>query len=159
MHYAKIVGEYLWSPLGAETDAYITVDSQGTARTAGGICATLRDLARFGEMMRNNGISNSKQVVPSWWIDDIRKNGNAEAWSRGKLVAVFPHGNYRSKWYTVDRDRTAFAAVGIHGQWLYVDPSAETVIVRVSSQPTPMDLDLDCMWLRGYDAIANKLSW
>jgi len=158
MHYARIVGEYLWSPLGTQTDAYITVDSQGTARAAGGICATIRDLARFGEMMRNNGISNGKQVVPGWWIDDIRKNGKAEAWSRGELVVVFPHGNYRSKWYTVDRDRAAFAAVGIHGQWIYVDPAAETVIVRVSSQPLPMDLDLDRMWLRGYNVIANSLS-
>jgi CubicO group peptidase (beta-lactamase class C family) len=108
--------------------------------------------------MRNDGISNGKQVVPTWWIDDIRKNGNADAWSRGELVSVFPNGNYRSKWYTVDRKRTAFAAVGIHGQWIYVDPAAETVIVRVSSQSLPMDLDLDRMWLRGYAAIASRLA-
>jgi CubicO group peptidase (beta-lactamase class C family) len=158
MSYASIVAEYLWRPLGAESDAYITVDSQGAARVAGGICATLRDLARFGEMMRNNGISNGKQVVPTWWIDDIRNNGNADAWSRGKLVAVFPNGNYRNKWYTVDRSRTAFAAVGIHGQWIYIDPAAETVIVRVSSQPLPMDLDFDRMWMRGYNAIASHLA-
>ena len=158
MPYAKIVAENLWGPLGAENDAYITVDSQGAARVAGGICATLRDLARFGEMMRNHGVSNGRQVVPSWWIDDIRKNGNAEAWSRGDLVVVFPNGNYRNKWYTVDRDRTAFAAVGIHGQWIYIDPAAETVIVRVSSQPTPMDIELDCMWLCGYAAIASHLA-
>lgn len=158
MPYAKIVAENLWGPLGAENDAYITVDSQGAARVAGGICATLRDLARFGEMMRNHGVSNGRQVVPSWWIDDIRRHGNAEAWSRGDLVMVFPNGNYRSKWYTVDRDRTAFAAVGIHGQWIYVDPAAETVIVRVSSQPMPMDIELDRMWLRGYAAIANYLA-
>jgi CubicO group peptidase (beta-lactamase class C family) len=73
-------------------------------------------------------------------------------------VMVFPNGNYRNKWYTVDRDRTAFAAVGIHGQWIYIDPAAETVIVRVSSQPAPMDIDLDRMWLRGYAAIASHLA-
>jgi CubicO group peptidase (beta-lactamase class C family) len=156
--YAKIVAENLWRPLGAENDAYITVDSQGAARVAGGICATLQDLARFGEMMRNHGVSNGRQVVPSRWIDDIRKNGNADAWSRGDLVMVFPNGNYRNKWYTVDRDRTAFAAVGIHGQWIYIDPAAETVIVRVSSQRTPMDIELDRMWLRGYAAIASHLA-
>jgi CubicO group peptidase (beta-lactamase class C family) len=97
-------------------------------------------------------------LVPSWWIDDIRKNGNAEAWSRGELVAVFPNGNYRNKWYTVDRNRTAFAAVGIHGQWIYVDPAAETVIVRVSSRPLLMDLDLDRMWLCGYNTIVGSLA-
>jgi CubicO group peptidase (beta-lactamase class C family) len=54
-----------------------------------------------------------------------------------------PNGNYRGKWYTIDRDRSAFAAVGIHGQWIYVDAGAETVIVRVSSQPIPMDIALE----------------
>jgi CubicO group peptidase (beta-lactamase class C family) len=152
--YAKILSQYLWEPMGAENDAYIAVDSRGAARVAGGICATVRDLARFGEMMRNRGVSKGRQVVPGWWIDDIRNNGNAEAWSRGE---VFPNGNYRSKWYTVDRNHTPFAAVGIHGQWIYIDPANETVIVRVSSQPLPMDLDLDRMWLRGYSAIATWL--
>ena len=158
MSYAKVLSHYLWRPMGAQHDAYITVDSRGAARAAGGICATLPDLARFGEMMRNFGVSNGRQVVPTWWINDIRDNGDAQAWSRGDLTKVFPNGNYRSKWYTIDRSQTAFAAVGIHGQWIYVDPAAETVIVRVSSQPLPMDLDLDHMWLRGYRAIAARLN-
>jgi CubicO group peptidase (beta-lactamase class C family) len=157
MSYAKILSQYLWQPMGAQHDAYITVDSRGAARVAGGICATLRDLARFGEMMRNHGVSNGRQVVPAWWIDDIRRNGNAVAWSRGDLTKVFPNGNYRSEWYTIDRSQNAFAAIGIHGQWIYVDPANETVIARVSSQPLPMDLDLDHMWLRGYRAIATGL--
>ncbi|HEX7920449.1 MAG TPA: serine hydrolase, partial [Bradyrhizobium sp.] len=121
--YAKILAQYLWQPMGAEHDAYIAVDSRGAARVAGGICATLRDLARFGEMMRNHGISNGRQVVPTWWVYDIRQNGNAEAWSRGDLTKVFPNGNYRNKWYTLDRRETPFAAVGIHGQWIYIDPT------------------------------------
>ena len=146
MSYAKILSHYLWQPMGAQHDAYITVDSRGDARVAGGICATLRDLARFGEMMRNYGISDGRQVVPALWIDDIRRNGNAEAWSRGDLTKVFPNGNYRSKWYTIDRGQSPFAAVGIHGQWIYVDPANETVIARVSSQPLPMDLDV-AAWL------------
>lgn len=155
MSYAKILSHYLWQPMGTQHDAYITVDSRGAARVAGGICATLRDLARFGEMMRNHGVSNGRQVVPAWWIDDIRRNGNAEAWSRGDMTKVFPNGNYRSKWYTIDRGLTAFAAVGIHGQWIYIDPANATVVTRVSSQPLPMDLDH--MWLRAYRAIATQL--
>jgi CubicO group peptidase (beta-lactamase class C family) len=157
LSYAKILSHYLWQPMGAEHDAYITVDSRGAARVAGGICATLRDLARFGEMMRNHGVSNGRQVVPAWWIDDIRRNGNAAAWLQGDLTKVFPNGNYRSTWYTIDRCHSAFAAVGIRGQWVYVDPASELVIARVSSQPLPMDLGLDHTWLRGYRAIATKL--
>ncbi|MDI1261786.1 MAG: serine hydrolase [bacterium] len=158
MSYAKILSQHLWAPMGAEHDAYITVDSQGAARVAGGICATVRDLARFGEMMRNHGVSNGKQVVPVWWIDDIRRNGNADAWLRGDLTKVFANGNYRSKWYTIEHGEPPFAAIGIHGQWIYIDPAGDTVVARVSSQPLPMDLDLDMMWLRGYRAIAARLN-
>jgi CubicO group peptidase (beta-lactamase class C family) len=158
LSYAKILSQYLWQPMGAQHDAYITVDSRGAARVAGGICATLRDLARFGEMMRNHGVSNGRQVVPAWWIDDIRRNGNVEAWLRGDLTKVFPNGNYRSKWYTIDRGESPFSAVGIHGQWIYVDPANAAVIARVSSQPLPMDLDLDHMWLRAYRVITTRLN-
>ncbi|MDB5547691.1 MAG: serine hydrolase [Tardiphaga sp.] len=156
--YAKILQDELWAPMGAESDAYIAVDSHGAARAAGGICATLRDLARFGEMMRNNGVSNGRPVVPNDWVHDIRKNGDAAAWSRGKFTVLFPNGNYRSKWYTPDVAREAFSAIGIHGQWIYIDPQAETVIVRVSSQAIPFDMPKDVLWLGACRAIADRLS-
>lgn len=157
--YAKILHQYLWAPLGAEYDAYVGIDSRGAARAAGGFCASIRDLAKFGEMMRNNGVSSTgRQVVPGWWIDDIRNNGNAEAWSRGEYVALFPNGNYRSKWYTPDRSRSAFCAIGIHGQYIYVDPQDETVIVRVSSQAGPFEIANDLMWIRACRAISDRLA-
>ena len=156
--YAKLMQDHLWAPMGAENDAYIAVDSQGAARAAGGMCATLRDLARFGEMMRNNGVSNGRQVVPGDWVHDIRKNGDADAWSRGKFTVLFPNGNYRSKWYTPDVTREAFSAIGIHGQWIYIDPQSETVIVRVSSQPIPFDMPKDVIWLNACRAIASRFA-
>ena len=159
MSYAKVLHHYVWDPLGANHDAYVGIDSRGAARAAGGFCATIRDLATFGEMMRNNGVSGTgRQVVPSWWIDDIRAKGNAEAWARGDYVALFPNGKYRSKWYTPDLARSAICAIGIHGQYIYVDPQDETVIVRVSSQPIPFELANDLMWLRACRAIGSRLS-
>ena len=95
------------------------------------------------------------QFAPNWVVG---AEGQYSWLGKNNLTAVFPNGNYRSQWYTIDRDRAAFAAVGIHGQWIYVDPAAEMVIVRVSSQPTPMDIALDHMWLRGYRAITNHLA-
>jgi CubicO group peptidase (beta-lactamase class C family) len=159
MSYAKILQHYLWAPMGAEYDAYITLDSRGAARAAGGLCASVRDLARFGELMRNNGVSSTgRQVVPSWWIVDIRNNGNSDAWARGEYTVLFPNGNYRSKWYTPDRSRTAFCAIGIHGQYVYVDPQDETVIVRVSSQPIPFEVENDLAWIRACRAITARLA-
>lgn len=159
MAYAKILHHYIWEPMGAEDDAYITVDSRGAARAAGGFCATVRDLARFGEVMRNNGVSaTGRQVVPASWIDDIRNNGDAGAWARGKFTEMFPNGNYRSKWYIPDAASGAFCAIGIHGQYIYVDPTDEAVIVRVSSQHIPHEIPNDRMWVRACHAITGHLA-
>lgn len=156
--YAQILSEHIWAPMGAEDDAYITLDTHGASRAAGGICATLRDLARFGEMIRNRGLGNGTQVVPGGWIDDIHFNGDTQAFADGDLAHVFPGGRYRSNWYTVDPARADLAAVGIHGQWIFIDPTTDTVIVKVASQPTPMDVPIDQRWLAAFRAIAERLS-
>lgn len=156
--YAQILSDYIWAPMGAEDDAYITLDTHGASRSAGGICATLRDLARFGEMIRNRGLANGTQVVPGRWIDDIHHNGDRQAWTDGDLAFIFPEGRYRSCWYTVDPARLTLAAVGIHGQWIYIDPTRDMVIVKVASQPKAMDIeDMDRRWLAAFDAIGEAL--
>lgn len=156
--YAQILSENIWAPMGAEDDAYITLDTHGASRSAGGICATVRDLARFGEMIRQRGIANGAQVVPGAWIDDIHRNGNEQAWQDGDLAFVFPNGRYRACWYTIDPARNDLAAVGIHGQWIHIDPSTDTVIVKVAAQPNPMDVAIDHRWLAAFRAIGAHLA-
>jgi CubicO group peptidase (beta-lactamase class C family) len=154
--YAGIVSEYLWQPLGAECDAYVTVDAHNAMRAAGGVCVSPRDLARFGEMMRRRGVGNGRQVVPAWWIDDINMRGDPQAWARAELAEVFPQASYRSQWYRIDRDRGVLAAFGIQGQWIYIHPDAEIVIIRMASEATPLDFDRVRGWRRGFDAIAAR---
>jgi CubicO group peptidase (beta-lactamase class C family) len=156
--YAQILSEYVWAPMGAQDDAYITLDTHGASRSAGGICATLRDLGRFGEMIRKRGLAGGAQVVPGWWIDDIHHNGDLQAFADGDLAFVFPGGRYRSCWYSVDIARNDLAAVGIHGQWILIDPTTDTVIVKVASQPNPMDIPIDYRWLAAFRAIGAYLS-
>jgi len=153
--YAEILSEYLWVPLGAERDAYITVDAYGAMRAAGGICVTPLDLARFGEMIRRRGVANGRQVVPGAWIDDINQRGDPDAWARSELAEIFPQASYRSQWYRVDRDRAVLIAFGIHGQFIYIHPEAEVVIIRMASEATPLDPDRVRGWRRGFDAIAE----
>jgi CubicO group peptidase (beta-lactamase class C family) len=153
--YADILSEYLWAPLGAGHDAYITVDARDAMRAAGGICVTPRDLARFGEMIRRHGIAGGRQVVPGAWIDDINESGDPEAWARAEFAEMFPHASYRSQWYRIDRDRGVLVAFGIHGQWIYIHPEAELVIIRMASEATPLDLERMRGWRRGFDAIAD----
>lgn len=162
--FATLLSEQLWRPLGAEGDACVTVDHAGAARSAGGICALLRDLGRFGELMRNGGrAAGKRQVVPADWVGDTLNGGNdiTDAWwitevGPGCTPAVRPP-RYRNQWYQTGNSGGAFFAVGIHGQWIYVDPAATLTMVRLSSQPRPVDDALDSLWLRGCDAVARTL--
>lgn len=153
---ADLLSDRIWAPIGAEMPAYITVDRLGAPRNAGGISASLRDLARFGEMMRLEGKANGKSVIPTRWLDDILTNGDKAAWARGDMEHFNPGGSYRSKWYILDDARQQFCAVGIHGQWIFIDRRAETVIVKVSSQPLPVDEAMDRTILAGLKAIATS---
>lgn len=139
--YADVLSTRLWKPLGAKNHASVTVDAEGTARAAGGISVTARDLARIGEMLRNGGKVDGKRLIPETWLADMLTAGDHQAWVDGKSN-FFPKGRYRSQWYQSGEQDGAFCAIGIHGQWLYVDPSTETTIVKLSSQPNPLDDEL-----------------
>lgn len=137
----ELMSELLWKPLGARNNALVTVDGAGNARTAGGISVTARDLARVGEMLRCGGMAEGRQIVPKSWLDDMLSNGDREAWKAGANTDL-PNGRYRSQWYQSGEPDGSFCAIGIHGQWLYVDQQNETVVVKLSSQPNPLDDEL-----------------
>jgi CubicO group peptidase (beta-lactamase class C family) len=158
MRFAPLMSELLWRPMAAEMDAQITLDRLGAPRTAGGMCMTLRDLARIGELVRRDGRAGSRQIVPREWIDDIRDGGDHAAWERGDLAALLPEGRYRSQWYLPGPGRGVVCAIGIHGQWLYVDRAAEMVIAKLSSQPAAADDALDRRLLAGFAAIGRALA-
>ena len=151
------LSQRLWQPMGAGHDAYVTVDAHGASRTAGGICVTLRDLARLGEMVRQTGKANGQQVVPESWIADMWAKGDPRAWAKGDMVNLFPKGRYRSQWYVSDEVGTALCAIGIHGQWIYIDPKEELVIVKQSSQRLPSDLRSDLLTLALFQTIARTI--
>jgi hypothetical protein len=96
--------------------------------------------------------------VPESWIDDIVANGDAAAWRRGRAAgSVLPDGRYRSQWYSVGDDHGAFCAIGIHGQFIYVDPTTTVVIAKLSSQPLPLDEAMEGAQLAAFGAIARGL--
>jgi hypothetical protein len=130
--YAALMSEQLWKPVGAERDAYITVDRHGAARAAGGMCVTARDLARVGQWMIE---------ARSAWLDDIERGGDRAAWDAGSFVAYFPGMpmRYRTKWYILEGAAPLVFAVGIHGQNLFVDRRNQIVIAKLSSQAMPLD--------------------
>jgi CubicO group peptidase (beta-lactamase class C family) len=158
MSYNEALAKYLWCPMGGTERAMVTIDQAGTARAAGGICATLDDLARIGELLRLDGQANNRTVVSADWVSDTRQGGDRQAWLKGDFIELLPNGKYRNKWYQVGNDSEAFAAIGIHGQWIYVDPLHEMTLVKLSSQPKPLMMELDLNQLVGFDRLGESLT-
>jgi CubicO group peptidase (beta-lactamase class C family) len=155
--YAELVSGLLWKPMGAQWDAYVTVDRLGGARAGGGICATLSDLARIGMVMRDAGRALDRTVISDAWIRDTTRGGDRNAWIKGNFSAFLPKGCYRNFWYQTRNAGGAFFALGIHGQWLYVDPKSNVVIAKVSAQEEPENDPLDQILLKAFDLICRTL--
>ena len=149
--YADLMSEHLWKPIGAERGAYITVDRLGAPRCAGGMCVTLRDLARVGQWMIEH---------PSAWIEDIESNGDRAAWDKGSFVSYFPGLpiHYRSQWYVLHGAAPLIFGVGIHGQNLFIDRKNELVIAKVSSQAMPLDAARIALTTRAVSQIRKCLA-
>ncbi|MGF7005457.1 serine hydrolase domain-containing protein [Aminobacter sp. BE322] len=155
--YAELMAEKLWRPVGAKRDGFVTVDKEGTARAAGGVSVAVRDLARVGEMMRQGGTAEGGRIVPQAWVEDTIHGGDAGAWQRGTMTNLFATGRYRNKWYQTGNASGAYCGIGIHGQWLYVDPKAEVVIAKMSSQALPVDDPLDLDNVAFFEALCARV--
>jgi CubicO group peptidase (beta-lactamase class C family) len=152
----RVLEERIWARLGAEGDAYMQVDSIGTPAAASGFNARLRDLARFGEMIRRGGHYNGQQIVPTEVISEIRRGGSREAFAKARY-ATLPGWSYHDQWWLSHNEHGAFTARGLHGQVIYIDPTAEMVIARFASHPKPGNVNLDPTSLPAYEAIAKHL--
>ncbi|MFM0593742.1 serine hydrolase domain-containing protein [Paraburkholderia dilworthii] len=152
--YADFASARLWQPLGLRQDGCVTVDIAGTARSGGGLCMTVRDLARIGELVRLGGVVDGRRLIAADWMNDTLTGGSAEAWRQGSFSDWLPNGKYRNKWYQVGNASGACFAIGIHGQWLYVDPLRETVIAKFSSQPDPTNNEVKRLNLALFESIA-----
>lgn len=153
--YADLLRERLWVPLQARGRANVTVDAEGTARAAGGVSMTGRDLVRVGEMLRNGGMAGSRAIVSEGWVNGMLSAGDPAAWKAGDFSHLLQDGRYRNQWYQAGPPGAPFMAIGIHGQWLYVDPATEMVAVRLSSQPEPVDDALDQQTLAFFRALTR----
>lgn len=153
---ADLLSERIWSRMGADHDAYYSVDVIGTPFAGGGLNASLRDIARFGELIRNDGFANGQQILPKSVVDDIREGGSKEAFASAgyKLLQGW---SYRNMWWVSHNEHGAFSARGVHGQVLYIDPTANMVIARFASSPIASNSSLDPYSLPAYHAVARYL--
>ena len=158
--YADLVSDRLWRPMGAERSAYITVDRLGAPRCAGGVCTTVRDLARVGQLLLQDGRRDDRQIIAPALIDDLISGGDTAAWNTGDFVDLFPGApmRYRSQWYVKDGAAPLLFGFGVHGQNLFVDRTNQIVIAKVSSQAAPIDEAHVALTIRAVEAIRAALA-
>ena len=152
----RVLAARIWQPLGMEQDADFLTDSTGMPFAGGGLNPVLRDMARFGEMMRCDGTANGCRIVPAAALESIRSGGRREDFAKAGYVYL-PNGSYRSQWWIMPGNNGAFSARGIHGQVIYVDPVAEMTIARFASHPVAANSALDPSSLPAYRAVAEHL--
>jgi CubicO group peptidase (beta-lactamase class C family) len=153
---AQLLSERIWSRMGAEQDGYMTVDAKGTPFAGGGLSAGMRDLGRIGLLMLNDGKINGQRLFPKEVTHNIRAGGDKKAFTKAGYKTL-KGGSYRSMWWIFHNKHGAFAARGVHGQTIYVDPGAEMVIVRLASYPTAKNAQIDPTSLPAYQAVAKYL--
>lgn len=156
---AEVISAELWQKLGCEHDAKLTVDPEGTAIANGGYNASLRDYARFGQMVLGKGLFNGQRIVSESWINaSLRGDKAAFAAGYPDYRQEFPNAAYANQWWVLDVDNQIHAAIGIHGQFVYVDHGRDVVIVKLSTWPTAANADLEIDDLRMMAKIASVLA-
>jgi 6-aminohexanoate-oligomer exohydrolase len=139
--YADLLGADLWSQIGAEHDALVTVDRSGFPMANGGVCVTVRDLARFGRVVLDAGVGpDGVSVIPAGWVADTRRGGDPAA-AVESMREAHPNGSYRNQFWITGDSHGCFYGVGIHGQYVWMDPAADVVIAKLSSLPSADETD------------------
>lgn len=137
----------LWEPLGAEADGFYLMDGPpgvGREFSGAGFNATLRDFARIGLMLLNRGVGNGRRIVSADWID--------ESTSPSTVLGEDFLAGYGYQWWMAPKSR-AFYALGLQGQFIYVDPETRTLIVKLSYDP-PGDRSADAESVSFFSAVS-----
>jgi CubicO group peptidase (beta-lactamase class C family) len=135
---AEIMQDRIWSKLGSERDAFWIVDSAFAETSGSGLLTTLRDKARFGQMLLQKGEFNEQQIIPSQVVEDIEKGGDKNAFARSPAASPMNQGySYHHQWWMTHNEHGVYQGLGYGGQMLYIDPVAQLVIAKFSSYPTP----------------------
>ncbi|MCC5962542.1 MAG: serine hydrolase [Rhodobacteraceae bacterium] len=152
---ADYLATRLWAPMGAEADATWSTDRTGREIALCCLNATLRDYARFGRLYLEGGAREGRQIVPADWV---RASVTPEAahLQPGENPASDWTFGYGYKWWIPEDPQGDFTAIGVWGQYVYVDPAREVVIVKTSSDPAFDDNDHET--IAAFRAIARSFS-
>jgi len=122
----------IWNKIGMEDDAFFIVDNNGVEMALGGLNATLRDYAKFGELYLNRGKWNGEQVVPASWVDASHTTDGPHLKPGESELSSSPWG-YGLQWWVPGFPDTDYTASGVYNQYIYIDPLTNVVIAKTSS--------------------------
>jgi len=154
---AAYLEQKLWRPLGMEHDASWLLDIEGKrGMEMGGCCLNmaLRDQARFGQLFLQDGSWEGERVLPEGWVG--RATVPSEAHLHWGGASPYTEHGYQFQWWSIGTG--AFSAEGIHGQFIYVDPTRQVVIAKASSWPEAWTDEHGAMAFAAFDAIARHLA-
>jgi len=133
---SKSIEEYLtqklWSKMGSERDGSYLVDGLDEPMALGGLNATTRDYARLGVLFRDDGMIKGEQIVPAQWIKDSI-TPDAPHLMPGKRDNAQPVFGYGYQWWIPEHSEQEFFAMGIYGQYIYINQKTNVVIVKNSA--------------------------
>jgi len=159
--FADLFSREIWCAIGAECDAQIMVDAAGFSVVEGGICTTLRDLGRFGQMCLSGGKLSGRQIVPSGWLERLRIRDQAliDAYAGApEYDPARPDAFYHDNWWIFDATRGVYAGIGVNGQTLLIHHPSRTVVVKLSSHPEFEDPRLFALQDAGMLALCESLA-
>ena len=141
--YSEFFSEEIFQKCNPNFNAFITLDDEGSPRTAGGICMNINDLAKIAELVRCRGSVENKQIIKENTIAELIDYKAEHPWPSKEKGRLFSKGGYKSKWYQTGHKNKEICAIGIHGQWIWIDPIKEISIVMLSSRKTPLSITKD----------------
>ena len=158
--FADLFSREIWSAIGAECDAELLLDSSGFSIVEGGICTTLRDLARFGQMCLQGGELSGRQLVPADWLGrlEVRDQDLIDAYAGApEFDAAKPEAFYHDNWWVFDATRGVYSGIGVNGQVLLIYHPTRTVVVKFSTHPQFEDHRLFALQDAGMLALCESL--
>lgn len=154
-----LLTEELWSKMSPRNDANVVVDKAGALYVGAGMSACTRDLALFGSLMISGGRQGQKEILPAAWIQDtLDGDATSSQCYLDSEYALFGFSHYRNQVWVKDADNEQMLALGIHGQIIYMNKPAEVVIVKLSTQPEQVNVEMFQDAFSAMDAIAAALS-
>ena len=122
----------IWEPIGAEFDAYWLSDGKGMEMANGGLNACLRDYAKLGRLYLNKGNWDSKQIVLLAWVEEST-HSTEEYLQPESENSSDPGVGYGYQWWLLDGCEGEFMAIGVYNQYIYINPTTNTIIVKNSA--------------------------